>query len=55
MKRFLIGLIVGILIVTTGVYAYVEKRVKKVATKQNVEKVTKAVENAEKALEKAFK
>lgn len=55
MKRFLIGLIIGILIVTTGVYAYVEQNVKKVATKQNVEKVTKAVENTEKALEKAFK
>jgi predicted small secreted protein len=45
MKNFLIGLVVGIVLATTGTYAVIEQKAKKAATKENAEKVTKAAQN----------
>ena len=44
MKQFLIGLVVGIVLASTGTYALIEQKAKKAATKQNLEKVTKAAQ-----------
>ena len=46
MKKFLIGIIVGILLCTTGTYDYLKKKVQKKVPKQKVEKVEKAVKKA---------
>jgi len=45
MKQFLIGLVVGIVLASTGTYAVIEKKAKQAATKENAEKVTKAAKN----------
>ena len=45
MKNFLIGMVVGIVLATTGTYAVIEQKAKKAATKENAEKVTKAAQS----------
>ena len=42
MKNFLVGLVIGIVLGGTGGYAIVKEKAKKVATKENSEKVVKA-------------
>lgn len=45
MKGFLIGLVVGILLTSTGAYTIIEQKAKKAATKENAEKVVKATQS----------
>jgi ABC-type uncharacterized transport system ATPase component len=54
MKQFLIGLVVGIVLATTGTYAVIEQKVKKAATKENAEKVTKAAQNFTDTIKSVF-
>lgn len=42
MKNFLIGIVIGIILAGTGAYTYCVNKAKKVATKENAEKVVKA-------------
>ena len=54
MKNFLIGIIVGIVLATTGTYAVIEQKAKKAATKENAEKVTKAAQNFTDTIKSVF-
>ena len=54
MKQFLIGLVVGIVLATTGTYAVIEQKAKKAATKENTEKVTKAAHNFTNTIKSVF-
>ena len=54
MKQFLIGLVVGIVLATTGTYAVIEQKAKKAATKENAEKVTKAAQNFTDTIKSVF-
>lgn len=54
MKNFLIGLVVGIVLATTGTYAVIEQKAKKAATKENAEKVTKAAQNFTDTIKSVF-
>lgn len=54
MKNFLIGMVVGIVLATTGTYAVIEQKAKKVATKENAEKVTKAAQNFTDTIKSVF-
>jgi hypothetical protein len=54
MKNFLIGLVVGIVLATTGAYAVIEQKAKKAATKENAEKVTKAAQNFTDTIKSVF-
>ena len=42
MKNFFIGLVVGVVLASTGAYAVIEQKAKKAATKENMEKVADA-------------
>ena len=42
MRKFLIGVVVGIILASTGVYAVAKEKAKKMATKENAEKVGNA-------------
>lgn len=44
MKKFLLGLVVGVVLGATGGYAVVMDKIKKTATIENVEKVSAAAE-----------
>lgn len=54
MKNFFIGLVVGIVLATTGTYAVIEQKAKKAATKENAEKVTKAAQNFTDTIKSVF-
>lgn len=54
MKKFLIGLVVGIVLATTGAYTVIEQKAKKAATKENAEKVTKAAKNFTETVKNVF-
>ena len=54
MKNFLIGLVVGIILASTGVYAVMKKKAKEMATKENAEKVAKATQDFGKTLKDVF-
>lgn len=54
MKQFLIGMVVGIILATTGTYAVIEQKAKKAATKENAEKVTKAAQNFTDTIKSVF-
>ena len=54
MKTFFIGLVVGIVLATTGTYAVIEQKAKKAATKENAEKVTKAAQNFTDTIKSVF-
>lgn len=54
MKQFFIGLIVGIVLTTTGCYAILVEKAKKAATKENVEKVKDATESVTDTLKGLF-
>lgn len=54
MKNFFIGIIVGIVLATTGTYAVIEQKAKKAATKENAEKVTKAAQNFTDTIKSVF-
>ena len=54
MKNFLIGMVVGIVLATTGTYAVIEQKAKKAATKENAEKVTKAAKNFTDTIKSVF-
>jgi hypothetical protein len=54
MKNFLIGMVVGIVLATTGTYAVIEQKAKKAATKENAEKVTKAAQNFTDTIKSVF-
>ena len=51
MKNFLIGLIIGIVLGGFGTYATIKEKTKKIATKQNAEKVVQASQEFGKALQ----
>lgn len=55
MKQFLIGLVVGIVLASTGTYALIEQKAKKAATKENVEKVGNAVKSFTDTIKDVFK
>lgn len=42
MKNLLIGIVIGVIFAGTGAYAYCVNKAKKIATKENAEKVIKA-------------
>lgn len=42
MKKILIGIVIGVIFAGTGAYAYCVNKAKKVATKENAEKVIEA-------------
>jgi len=54
MKNFLIGMVVGIVLATTGTYAVIEQKAKKAATKENAEKVTKAAKDFTDTIKSVF-
>ena len=54
MKNFLIGMVVGIILATTGTYAVIEQKAKKAVTKENAEKVTKAAQNFTDTIKSVF-
>ena len=45
MKNFLLGLTTGIIIASTGAYAFVAQKAKKAATKENAEKIVQATKD----------
>ena len=54
-KKFLIGLAIGIVLAGTGAYAVVKEKAKKVATKENAEKVVKASQEFGDTIKAVFK
>ena len=54
MKNFFIGIIVGIVLATTGTYAVIEQKAKKAATKENAEKVGKAAKEFGETIKDVF-
>ena len=54
MKNFFIGIVVGIILATTGTYAVIEQKAKKAATKENAEKVAKAAQNFTDTIKSVF-
>ena len=55
MKNFLVGLVIGIVLGGTGGYAIVKEKAKKVATKENAEKVVKASQDFSDTIKAVFK
>ena len=45
MRKFLIGVVVGIVLASTGIYAIAKEKAQNIATKENVEKVSKVTQN----------
>ena len=45
MKNFILGTIVGVVIASTGAYAIIEQKAKKLATTENAAKATNAAQN----------
>ena len=54
MKNFFIGMVVGIVLATTGTYAVIEQKAKKAATKENAEKVVKATKDFTETIKDVF-
>lgn len=54
MKNFIIGLVVGIVLASSGAYAIAVQKAKKAATKENAEKVTKAAQNFTDTIKSVF-
>lgn len=54
MKNFLIGMVVGIVLTTTGTYAVIEQKAKKAATKENAENVGKAAKEFGETIKDVF-
>ena len=54
MKNFLIGVVVGIVLASTGAYAIVAQKAKKAATKENAEKVMKATQEFGDTIKQVF-
>ena len=54
MKKFLIGLAVGIILGVTGVYAIVREKIQKVATIENAEKVADSAKELGKTIKDVF-
>lgn len=55
MKSFFVGLVIGIVLGGTGAYAVVKEKAKKVATKENAEKVVKASQEFGDTIKAVFK
>lgn len=55
MKKFLIGLAIGIVLGGTGAYTLIKEKVTKVATKENAEKLVSAGKNLTNTVEEIVK
>ena len=55
MKNFIIGVVVGVVLASTGAYAVVAQKAKKAATKENVEKVADSTKGLVSTLTEVFK
>lgn len=55
MKNFIIGVVVGVVLASTGAYAVVAQKAKKAATKENVEKVADSTKNVLDTIVEVFK
>jgi gas vesicle protein len=54
MKNFLIGVVVGIVLASTGAYAVIAQKAKKAATVENAEKVAKATQEFGDTIKQVF-
>jgi len=54
MKNFLLGLLTGVVLASTGAYAVVKETAKKAATKENAAKVVKATQEFGGAIKDIF-
>lgn len=54
MKNLFIGIVIGLVLGSTGSYVVLKEKVKKAATKENAEKVTKAAQNFTDTIKSVF-
>lgn len=54
MKNFLLGMVAGVLFVTTGLYGYLKDKVTDLFTKEKTEQVVQATQEYGKTMKKVF-